>query len=225
MRTIRMESTLWAMLAVLGTACWSSACNGTAAVESRPSSQETAQAADAARAAEAVQAEKEARRAQLRTDISAVESERNALTSRLETTTKSAGMAQLQSESCQHAIQEQEIATRAFMMEHNAVVIAIVAGFSGGLALNDPKLSDEMKGLGGFAAALALIYAASHLDEVAQVGDALMQADSHIKDLRAASERADQERQNAEGQMKDLQANIAGLDQKLGELRASLAAL
>jgi septal ring factor EnvC (AmiA/AmiB activator) len=77
----------------------------------------------------------------------------------------------------------------------------------------------------GFAVAIAAAYALAHLDEVAQVSDTLIQADSHIKELRAALERAGQERQNAEGQINDLQANVAGLDRKLGELRASLAAL
>jgi hypothetical protein len=203
-----------------------SACNaGTGAAATANAQEKSTEASEAERVAEAARAEKDAKRDKLRSDVAAAESERSALASRLETATKSAGMYELQSENYQQAIEQQEITTKAFMMDHKAATIAIAAGIGGLKDLQDEQLSTDEHGFDGIAVTLAIAYGLGHMDEIKQVIDALVQADSHIKDLRAASERANQERQGAEEQMRDLQANIAGLDQKLGELRASLAAL
>lgn len=224
MATIRTESRLWLMFVVLAAACGTSACHEGTAPETANSKEERRQASEAERAAEAGRAENEAKRDKLRSDIAAAESERT-LASRLEIATKSAGMYQLQSENYQQAIDQQELATKAFMMDHKVATIAIAAGIGGLKDLQDQQLSADEHGFDGIAVTLAVAYGLGHMDEIKQVIDVLVQADSHIKDLRAASERANQERQGAEGQMKDLQANITGLDQKLVDLRASLAAL
>lgn len=170
-------------------------------------------------------AQREARRGQLRNDIAADEEQRNALASRLETAGKLAGMCQLQVQAYQQEIEQQQIRTNAFMMDHKAVGIAIAAGVVGADTATDDGKTREQQNLGKAVVAAAAIYALTHASEVAQVLDALAQSKSHIDDLRAASGRAEAERQGAEAQAGQLRSQIAELDQKLAELRQTLAAV
>ena len=74
----------------------------------------------------------------------------------------------------------------AYLMDHKMAVACIVGGLGGATVSFDTtsELSREVKDVAGAVTAISAIYAILNYSEVSEVADVLVQADSHVKNIK-----------------------------------------
>jgi len=111
-----------------------------------------------------------------------------------------------------------------YMMDHKMVVIALAAGVAGaGVALDsNNSFSEDAKNVGGWAAAVAAIYALANLGEVSDVLNNLNQADTHVHVLEAGMAQTRSQIQQQQLGLQSINNQLAEITQKVENLQARL---
>lgn len=115
----------------------------------------------------------------------------------------------------------------AYMMNHKLAVAALALGLGGAsVALDaDNEFSDEAEGLGTVAVAIAAVYALANAEEVAEVADRLVQADSYVKDLDRQIAQTTSSRNTEVERLSGEEFRLHGLETKQESIRVELVAL
>jgi septal ring factor EnvC (AmiA/AmiB activator) len=115
----------------------------------------------------------------------------------------------------------------AYMMDHKMAIAALVVGGAGiGVALNDGNtFTPDEEFVGGVVAFIAAAYALANAQEVMQVADVLVQADTHFRRLESQLGDLQHQLQNERTQLQLEEQQLAALNQQSDHLRTQLAAL
>jgi septal ring factor EnvC (AmiA/AmiB activator) len=116
---------------------------------------------------------------------------------------------------------------KAFMLNHKMAIAAITAGVGGaGVALNPRnEFSKDAEAIGGMVAVVAAIYALANAEEIAQVADALFQADAHFKTLQGHIDSTNLQLREELFALQEEEKQHTELNQQSADLRLQLAAL
>jgi chromosome segregation ATPase len=110
-----------------------------------------------------------------------------------------------------------------YMMDHKMVVIALAAGVAGAEALDsNNSFSEDAKNVGGWAVAVAAIYALANLGEVSDVLNNLNQADAHVHFLEAGMAQTRSQIQQQQLSLQSINNQLAEITQKVENLQARL---
>lgn len=160
----------------------------------------------------------------LQQQIAVAESDRAALSLQANTYGQTVSGLKAQEQKYLQAIEEEQIAAKAYMMNHKLAVAALVAGV-GGVAMavdNGSTLDQQSREIAGLVGAFAVIWAIANHEEVLAVADKVTQSASHLKDLEAAAARAQQERQAAQNAWQSAREAVDAAEAKLRSLQTSL---
>lgn len=108
------------------------------------------------------------------------------------------------------ALADYENEVRAYLKEHPEAVACILAGV-GGVAVatdEDSEVTDEARSVATGVAVVAAIYALAHAEEVSEVGQVMVEADTKIKRLK--------------GEIQSQQNTLSALNDELGEIKDQL---
>lgn len=124
----------------------------------------------------------------------------------------------------QSNLKEYEVKVEAYMMNHKLAVAAILAGFGGATVALDAnnEFSDEAESLGAVAAAIAALYAIANTEEVLQVGDYLIQADAHVKNLKNQIKMTQSNLETEKGQLQQEEQKLQSLTTQIAQVRSRL---
>lgn len=115
----------------------------------------------------------------------------------------------------------------AYMGNHKLAIAAIAAGFGGTRILADDSnaFSDSAKGMAAIATFIALAYAFTHMDEIAEVTDTLTRADRDVKQLESKLSTQIQARDGERAQLAQEQTALLQASAETDRLRTELQAL
>jgi ADP-ribosylglycohydrolase len=113
---------------------------------------------------------------------------------------------------------------KAFMMDHKMAILAVLAA-GGGAAValtNSAEFSDDAKSIGAIVGVLAGLYALANADEVAAVGDRILQATARTANMKSAIETTNQQLAAERIALEDSNAKLQQVNGRIAELRAGL---
>jgi cell shape-determining protein MreC len=124
-------------------------------------------------------------------------------------------------------LSQYEARVDAFMMNNKMAVACIVAGFGGaGVLLDDSnQFTQEAKDIAAVVTVIAGIYALMYPEEIAFVGDQLMQANANYKTMERNIASTNQYLQAQLSQLQQEEQQLASLDQQSESIRSQLMAL
>ena len=101
----------------------------------------------------------------------------------------------------------------AYLMNHKMAVASIVAGFGGSAVAMDTsnEFTTEMKEVAAIVGVIGAVYALFNMDEIIEVGDVLMQADTNVKNIERAID-------NVQHKVRFTKTSIRNKELKVNEL-------
>jgi hypothetical protein len=115
----------------------------------------------------------------------------------------------------------------AYLMDHKMAVACIVGGLGGASVSFDTtnELSREVKDVAGAVTAISAIYAVLNYSEVSEVADVLVQADSHVKNIKKEIGKVDALIKNTKYDIGDKELKLIAMKKNIIATRTRIAQL
>lgn len=163
----------------------------------------------------------------LKTKLMDYQSYRNSLDSEMinhQTKLTDYGRAKFQLES---KLADYENRVMAYLMDHKMAVACIVGGLGGATVSFDAtnEFSREVSNVAAAVTAISAIYAILNLSEVSEVADVLVQADSHVKNLKKEIGKVNTLIKNTKYAIGDKERKLVALKKNIVATRTRIAQL
>lgn len=124
-------------------------------------------------------------------------------------------------------LEDYERKVTAYLMDHKMAVACIVGGLGGATVSFDTsnELSREVKDVAGAVTAISAIYAVFNYSEVSEVADVLVQADSHMKNLKKEIGKVNTLIKNTKYAIGDKERKLVALKKNIVATRTRIAQL
>jgi septal ring factor EnvC (AmiA/AmiB activator) len=115
----------------------------------------------------------------------------------------------------------------AYLMDHKMAVACIVGGLGGATVSFDTtnEFSREVKNVAGAVTAISAIYAILNYSEVSEVADVLVQADSHVKNIKKEIGKVDALIKNTKYALGDKERKLIALKKNMVATRTRIEQL
>ena len=124
-------------------------------------------------------------------------------------------------------LEDYESKVTAYLMDHKMAVACIVGGLGGASVSFDTtnELSREVKDVAGAVTAISAIYAVLNYSEVSEVADVLVQADSHVKNIKKEIGKVDALIKNTKYDIGDKELKLIAMKKNIIATRTRIAQL
>lgn len=164
----------------------------------------------------------QARRSALESELRDASAEQSSLTDAIRTQTQAVEEISAHISADRDNLGQLETARRAFMQEHSVAVAAILAGAASTDVFSDRETSDDAKQVAVGVGVIALLWAATHQEELSGVINSLQAAKARRDSLTADMQQAQSQQTEKRGQLDELAMREDKARQKVGLLQTAL---
>lgn len=134
---------------------------------------------------------------------------------------KNIALLQQQAYNHESTLRKYKADVQRYMMRHKMAVASIASAAGGGaIALDsDNEFSDDAQKVAGIVGAFGALYAIANFDEVSEVADQMVQADSHVKSLEQQIKATMQKIVAEKRSLDSSNAHLQKVEQQLEQVR------